>query len=262
MVRRCLIPPEKTSQTMASNNVTYNPRPRARAEIHSRVKELLARLGPSAGGKALDAPLGPGAMALHLYQLGYEVSGVDLDVEQSRELPLAIVRHTSNLNQRLPLADGLFDLVTSLEGIEHVENQFHLLRELSRVLKPGGHLILSTPNICSLEERLNFLVRGSFYRFISRAEIESHGSGFDHQNLISYVELRQVLDWAGFQVVRVEKDWPKIKQMFFLWPLYLLVRGYVLLQSEKRKQKYLLAETAAANVLFGGNTIIFVARKA
>jgi SAM-dependent methyltransferase len=231
-------------------------------EIHDRVKELIAGLGPAAGRKALDAPVGPGAMALHLHQLGYDVSGVDLDLEQSRDLPPAIVRHSCNLNQPLPLADKVFDLVTSLEGIEHVENQFHLLRELSRVLKPGGHLILSTPNICSLEERLNFLARGSFYRFISRAEIENHGSGFDHQNLISYTELRQVLDWAGFQVVRVEKDRTKIKQVLFLWPLYLLVRAYVLLQSEKRKQKYLLPETSSASVLLGGNTIIFVARKA
>ncbi len=68
-------------------------------------------------------------------------------------------------------------------------------------------------------------------------------------------------DIEGIQVVRVEKDRPKIKQNLFLRPLYLLVRAYVMLQSEKRKQKYLLPETASANVLLGGNTIIFVARK-
>jgi 2-polyprenyl-3-methyl-5-hydroxy-6-metoxy-1,4-benzoquinol methylase len=225
------------------------------------VKELIAGLGSASGKKALDAPLGPGAMALHLHQAGYEVTGLDLDLEQSRDLPPAIVRRACNLNQALPLADGTFDLATSLEGIEHVENHFHLLRELGRVVKRGGLLILSTPNICSLEERLNFLARGSFYRFISREEVESRGSGFDHQNLISYVELRQVLDWAGFQVLRVEKDRSKVKQNLFLWPLYLLLRGYALVQSAKRRQKYLLAETSSANVLLGGNTVIFVARK-
>jgi SAM-dependent methyltransferase len=246
---------------MASNQPVCAPQPRARVEIHAKVKALLAELGPGSGKKALDAPLGPGAMALHLHQLGYEVTGVDLDLEQSRDLPPAIVRHAGNLNQALPLPDAQFDLVTSLEGIEHVENQFHLLRELSRVLKPGGRLILSTPNVCSLEERLNFLARGSFYRFISRAEIERHGSGFDHQNLIGYVELRQVLDWAGFEVLRVEKDRVKMKQNLLLWPLYLLIRAYVALQSGARQQKYLLPETAASNVLLGGNTIIFIARK-
>ena len=246
---------------MTANNVTCAPQPRARVEIHDKVKILIAGLGPAGGRRALDAPLGLGAMAMHLHQLGYEVAGVDLDLEQSQDLPPGIVRCACNLNQELPLAAGQFDLVTSLEGIEHVENQFHLLRELSRVLKPGGYLILSTPNICNLEERLNFLARGTFYRFISRAEIESRGSGFDHQNLLSYVELRQVLDWAGFEVLRVEKDRAKLKQVFFLWPLYLLVRAYGLLQSPKRKRKYLLPETSSATVLLGGNTLIFVARK-
>jgi SAM-dependent methyltransferase len=246
---------------MALNNLISNPAPRARGEIHDKVKSLLNGLGPATGKRALDAPLGPGAMALHLHQLGYQVAGIDLDLEQSRDLPPEIARCECNLNGPLPLPDADFDLVTSLEGIEHVENQFHLLRELSRVLRPGGHLILSTPNICSLEERLNFLARGTFYRFISRAEIERRGSGFDHQSLISYVEVRQVLDWAGFRVLRIEKDRTKVNQNLFLWPIFLLVKAYALLQSEKRKQKYLLPETSSANVLLGGNTIIFVARK-
>jgi 2-polyprenyl-3-methyl-5-hydroxy-6-metoxy-1,4-benzoquinol methylase len=246
---------------MASDTLTATPAPRARREIHEKVKELVAGLGPAAGKQALDAPLGPGAMGLHLHQTGYEVCGLDIDLEQSRGLPPAITRKQCNLNGPFPVPDGAFDLVTSLEGIEHVENHFHLVRELSRALKPGGHLILSTPNICSLEERLNFLVRGASYRFISGAEVERHGSGFDHQSLINYVELRQVLDWAGLRVLRVEKDRTKLNQTLFLWPVYLLIKAYVGLQSRERRQRYLLDETSSANVLLGGNTLIFVARK-
>jgi len=75
------------------------------------------------------------------------------------------------------------------------------------------------------------------------------------------VELRQVLDWAGLRVLRVEKDRTKLNQTLFLWPVYLLIKAYVALQSRRRRQKYLLDETSSANVLLGGNTIIFVARK-
>jgi SAM-dependent methyltransferase len=237
------------------------PLPRARHEIHDKVNELVASLGSAAGKNALDAPLGPGSMALHLHEAGYAVSGVDIDLKQSEGLPQGIARRMGNLNVPLPYEDGTFDLVTSLEGIEHVENHFLMTRELGRVTRTGGHLITSTPNICNLEDRLNFVARGSFYRFIGREEVEQRGSGFDHQNLIGYVELRQVLDWAGFKVLRVERDRAKWKQNIFLFPIWLLLKAYVAVQSAKRKDKYLLRETSAQPVLLGGNTIILLARK-
>jgi SAM-dependent methyltransferase len=250
-----------TASTPSATSWSSVPPPRARAEIHDKVRQMVAELGPGANQSALDAPLGPGAMALHLHEAGYAVSGVDIDLEQSGNLPAGISRVAGNLNARLPFADATFDLVTSLEGIEHVENHFLMLRELGRVTRPGGHLILSTPNICSLEDRLKFVLRGSFYRFISREEIERHGSGFDHQNLIGYVELRQVLDWAGFRVEQVDKDRPKWRQNLFLSPLWLLLKMFLSLQSAKRNAKYLLRETGSNAVLLGGNTIIIRARK-
>jgi 2-polyprenyl-3-methyl-5-hydroxy-6-metoxy-1,4-benzoquinol methylase len=245
----------KTSPTPAS------PAPRARKEIHPVVHQLIADLGVATGKKALDAPLGPGAMSFYLHQVGYEVTGLDMDLAQSAALPPAIARKACNLNAAIPLADATFDLVTSLEGIEHVENHFQLLRELGRVMKPGGHLIISTPNIGSLEERLKYLAQGTFYRFISRAEVDQHGSGFDHQNLIGYVELRQVLDWAGFKVERVVRDRIKWKQVILLSPFWLVLKAYLGLQSANRKARYLLSETGSNVVLLGGNTLIVQARK-
>ena len=243
-------------------NASASPQsPRARPEIHAVVRALLAGLGAGAGRRALDAPLGPGTMARHLHATGYAVTGVDIDVAQSAGLPAEITRLRANLNEPLPLPDASFDVVTSLEGIEHVENHALLLRELGRVTQPGGHLIISTPNICNLEERVNFLLRGAVYRFISREEMVRHGSGFDHQNLIGYVPLRQVLDWAGFRVLRVAKDRTKWKQAVFLWPLGMLLRLFGALQSPRRRAKYLWDETNSGPVLWGGNTLILLARK-
>jgi len=241
--------------------VTTAPAPRARSEIHDKVVELVKGLGPAAGKTALDAPLGFGHMATQLAEAGYTVTGLDMDLKQSEGLGAHITRKLGNFNHPLPLPDAAFDLVTSLEGIEHVENHFLMVRELGRVTKPGGHLIISTPNICNLEDRLNFLARGAFYRFISRAEMERNGNGYDHQNLITYVELRQVLDWAGFEVLRAERDRAKWKQNVFLFPVWLMLKAYVAVQSAKRKGKYLLPETSAGPVLLGGNTIILLARK-
>ena len=63
-----------------------------------------------------------------------------------------------NLNREmLPYEDGLFDLVTATEVIEHIENPRSLFREISRVLKPGGICILSTPNVLNVNSRLRYL---------------------------------------------------------------------------------------------------------
>jgi 2-polyprenyl-3-methyl-5-hydroxy-6-metoxy-1,4-benzoquinol methylase len=246
---------------MNSYKPSNPPQPRARKEIHPVAQNLIAELGPATGKKALDAPLGPGAMAFHLYTLGYNVTGADIDLRQSAGLPGEINRCQCNLNAVLPLPGARFDLVTCLEGIEHVENHFLLLRELSRVLKPGGHLIISTPNICSLEERLKFVLNGTFYHYITRNDIEQFGSGFDHQNLINYLELRQILDWNGFQVQRVLRDAVKWKQNVLLFPIWLLLKLYLAIQSQKRQAKYLLVETGSRPVLLGGNTLIVLAQK-
>lgn len=221
---------------------------------------MIRRLGLSPG-RAFDAPLGPGALARELIALGWHVSGVDIDLKQSDGLPESVARKRANLNEPLPFEGDQFDLTTSLEGIEHVENHFLMLRELGRLTKPGGHLIVSTPNICNLEERLNFLLRGSFNRYISREEIERYGSGFDHQNLISCLELRQVIDWAGFELMAIEKERTKWKQNVFLFPFWLMVKFMESLQSSRRKQRYRMAETNSRNVLLGGPTIIMLARK-
>lgn len=61
---------------------------------------------------------------------------------------------------RLPFEDGSFDAVVSIEVIEHVENQFAFMRELARVAKPGGIVIVTTPNTLNANSRLRTLFVG------------------------------------------------------------------------------------------------------
>ena len=57
----------------------------------------------------------------------------------------------------LPYDDSSFDYITCIEGLEHIENPQQAIREFSRPLKPGGHLIASIPNILNIEERFKWL---------------------------------------------------------------------------------------------------------
>ena len=61
---------------------------------------------------------------------------------------------------RLPYADESFDAVLSIEVVEHVEDQFAFLRELVRVTKPGGRMIVTTPNTLNVNSRLRTLAWG------------------------------------------------------------------------------------------------------
>ena len=60
----------------------------------------------------------------------------------------------------LPFDDDRFDAVVSIEVIEHVEDQFAFLRELARVARPGGLVVVTTPNVLNVSSRLRTLFTG------------------------------------------------------------------------------------------------------
>jgi 2-polyprenyl-3-methyl-5-hydroxy-6-metoxy-1,4-benzoquinol methylase len=65
-----------------------------------------------------------------------------------------------DLLKRLPYDDASFDVVLLVEVIEHLENHRIAVGELARILKPGGVLILTTPNIMRLNSRFHFFFSG------------------------------------------------------------------------------------------------------
>ncbi|MEO0793547.1 MAG: class I SAM-dependent methyltransferase [Verrucomicrobiota bacterium] len=70
---------------------------------------------------------------------------------------------TANLNtEDLPFPDNTFDLVTCTEAFEHIENYHRVVREVQRILKPGGIFFVSVPNMLSLRSRWIFATRGLF----------------------------------------------------------------------------------------------------
>ena len=107
----------------------------------------------------------------------------------------------------LPYANGKFDLVTCTEVVEHLENYRRLLREMYRVLKPGGTVIITTPNVLNLQSRFRFLFFGFWNLFgplpVGRSEAFST---VGHITPVPYFYLAHALAEAGLTVTRFDID--------------------------------------------------------
>ena len=71
----------------------------------------------------------------------------------------------ADLQKEFPFADNSFSAVSAIEVIEHLENPWHFVREIFRVLKPGGLALVSTPNNECITSTLSLITRGYFSAF-------------------------------------------------------------------------------------------------
>ncbi len=107
----------------------------------------------------------------------------------------------------LPYDDASFDTVVAVEVVEHVEDQFDFVRELYRVAKPGGRVLVTTPNLLNVNSRLRYLHSGFWLLFdplpLASEEI-IHLEGHIHP--VTYYYLAYMFHRAGFSRVRVHFD--------------------------------------------------------
>jgi SAM-dependent methyltransferase len=243
----------------ATQPVISVPAPLAHQAIHDTVVGILTKL-PT--GALLDVPAGEGALAASLIAAGFAVSCCDLYPEIFRLEGVDVRR--GDLNGELPFADRSFAYITCLEGLEHIENPQQAMREFVRLLQPGGHLIVSVPNILNIEERLKWLIHGytSHFKPITRAQAARLRAEYDnreeiaaHVNPIGYSELRYILEKNGFQIARVHRDKPKTNAWLY-WPLVALIKLVARLTPQEKRAERWTEELASKEVLLGGNTLI------
>lgn len=128
------------------------------AAFQDLVDKTLEIIGPGSGQPVLDVGAGSGYLCRLLQKQGYAPEACDL--EPSRFLLNDVPFMAADLCQGLPQGDNTYDLVVSIEVAEHIPNHARFFEEIIRVAKPGGRIIVTTPNILNMASRWNFFLYG------------------------------------------------------------------------------------------------------
>ncbi len=231
--------------------------------IYRVVIDALSKLSP---GELLDAPAGPGLLSHEAHQLGYQPLAADIDGSLFI-LPWVKYRKL-DLNRPLPLRQGAFDYVVCIEGIEHVEDQYLLAREFARVLRRGGRLLITTPNISNLTSRLYCLLTGFDSAAPRPLDPTKAVPYMDHINTVPVPRLEYLLERAGLRVEQVRASHLRKGSLLllpFFYPFLLLTGAWALLRGGrgggKKRNRRAFRRMLSVPVLCGGVVVIQAIKK-
>lgn len=197
--------------------------------------------------KILDVGAGGGVIPLVLRKMGYDVCAIDTWEEYSRIYSNRMgmkediaerlegngvqIKYCNIEEESFPFGDCSFSIVFFLDVIEHLHSSpKKVLKEINRVLTPNGVLILTTPNLATLKNRLYMLFGRSNY--VNLSYWFNSEPFFSHVREYTMDEVKGMLVWTGFDVKHAElsncleiltiKNL-KLNPYTLVMPLYLLV---------------------------------------
>jgi len=147
-------------------------------------------------GRVLDVGCYDGQFVAQVLDDPRDVVGVDVSsaaLAAARARGLATVR--GQVEQALPFADGAFATVMAAEVIEHVFDTQAVIGELARVLRPGGWLLITTPNLVALSGRAQLLLGRSPHN----VEFDAGPGTSGHIRYLTFDTLETLLRRAGLR---------------------------------------------------------------
>ncbi len=224
--------------------------------IHDKVIELLAAEPEHVSwSKYLDIGAGRGSLITKV-KASFPVESSACDYTDAlMQIPSQTV-DIANLNHEpLPYPDASFDVVTATEVIEHLEDFRRVVREIYRVLKPGGVCILSTPNILNLNSRLRFLWFGFWNLFgplpIKHSALYSTGG---HINPVSWFYVAHAMLDSGFPSVSPHIDRVQRSSLPKLLLVYPLIWLFAAITMRRERLRYRTVDSANEPLVLSMNS--------
>lgn len=229
---------------------------------HNIVADLL--LNHSEHQRVLDIPSGAGAFTQRLLSKNIEVHSGDIENFMEVENPNF---REGNMNERLPYDDGFFDAVVCIDGIEHLERPFDFIAECSRIIRKGGAIIISTPNINSIRSRWRWFWTSHHNK--GKVPLnENKPTPLHHINLMAYQRMRYILHTRNFEITEVTTN--RVKTISWLYlifvPFAYLATSFVYSKEEKdpaqrNVNKQIKKHLFSIPLLFGETMIVKAVRK-
>jgi len=225
--------PRSTFERVRSTEMVNNP-------SYRYAMDLLSAPNGSAN-RLVDVGCGACQMARIARERGWGVTAIDAttsNIEHARSFGFEAVQ--ADFNAPLPIPDATFDHAIMIEVIEHIVNAEVLVQEVTRILKPGGRLLMTTPNNAYYRRRIRALQgrppddEGYHFRFFVKRRLletfERSGfrlvatNSFGFLPLVDAFKLRK-LRGAGRTRFVIPPRWESMFADRFVWLLQTQPRG-------------------------------------
>jgi SAM-dependent methyltransferase len=195
---------------------SYNPQRYEKEKLqtrdYSRTVKLLNRLYP-ARGKLLEIGSSLGFLLSEFKKDGWDVFGVEPDGAGCRHARETLgVECVRAILEDAALPDESFDVIIMNHVIEHLDDPLATLREINRVLKPAGHLVLETPRYDTL-----------MFKLLGRRERSVSCPG--HIYFFTTQTLRNLYEAAGFQTTQLDYVGRSLTLDRLLWNVGVLTKN-------------------------------------